>query len=168
MDLATMLGIDTADPLQERAAAQVAEDQAMIDALVAHRRQTATQQQIADLMGISQAAVARIEAGNRDPRLSTLRRYAVAVGQVVRHMVTDVADPGCWSTGRHEVRLVIAGDTGVGSSRFYTEDAPLDSEVLRAESHDHKTGVTRAVRVSIGDVQRADMGSYARSAHATV
>ncbi|WP_435737938.1 helix-turn-helix domain-containing protein [Cellulosimicrobium sp. PMB13] len=168
MDLATMLGIDTTDPLQERAAAQVAEDQAMLDTLVAHRRQTATQQQIADLMGISQAAVARIEAGNRDPRISTLRRYAVAVGKVVRHSVANVADPGCWSTGRHEVRLVIAGDTGVGNSRFYTEDAPLDSEVLQAETHDHKTGVTRTVRVSIGDVQRVDMSSYAGSTHAAV
>lgn len=168
MDLATMLGIDTTDPIQEVAAAQVAEDQAMLDALVAHRRATTTQQQIADLMGITQAAVARIEAANRDPRLSTLRRYAVAVGKVVRHTVTDVSDPGCWSTGRHEVRLVIGGDSGVGNSRFYTEHAPNESEVLHAESHDHLTGVTHAMRVTIGDTRRTDLGAYVGATSATV
>jgi transcriptional regulator with XRE-family HTH domain len=168
MDLATMLGIDTTDPIQERAAAQVAEDQAMLDALVAHRRETATQQEIAHLMGITQSAVARIEAANRDPRLSTLRRYAVAVGKVVRHSVTDVSDPGCWSTGRHEVRLVVAGDSGVGSSRFYTEDAPHESEVLHAEARDHQTGATRRMHVTIGAAHRTDLAAYAGAAHAAV
>lgn len=163
-----MLGIDTTDPIQERAAAQVAEDQAMIDALVSHRRATSTQRDVADLMGISQAAVARIEAANRDPRLSTLRRYAVAVGKVVRHTVTDVSDPGCWSTGRHEVRLVVAGDSGVGSSRFYTENAPHESEILHAVSRDHRTGTTRQMRVSLGDARGTDLAAYAGATRATV
>jgi predicted transcriptional regulator len=38
-------------------------------------------------MGTSQSAVARLEAGNGDVRLSTLERYAAALGSsVIVHM----------------------------------------------------------------------------------
>ena len=39
-----------------------------------------TQQEVASLMGTSQPVVARLEAGGRDPRLSTVERYAAALG----------------------------------------------------------------------------------------
>lgn len=39
-----------------------------------------TQQQLALEMGTSQAYIARLEAGLTDPRLSTLERWAGAVG----------------------------------------------------------------------------------------
>lgn len=38
-----------------------------------------TQQAVASLMGTSQPVVARLEAGGRDPRLSTVERYAAAL-----------------------------------------------------------------------------------------
>lgn len=46
------------------------------------RRQAAglTQTDVATRMGTSQSAVARLEAGGVDARLSTLERYAAAVG----------------------------------------------------------------------------------------
>lgn len=40
-----------------------------------------TQTEVAARMGTSQSAVARIEAGEGDIRLSTLERYAAALGQ---------------------------------------------------------------------------------------
>jgi predicted transcriptional regulator len=42
-----------------------------------------TQTQVAARMGTSQSAVARVEAGGSDVRLSTVERYAAAVGHVV-------------------------------------------------------------------------------------
>ncbi|WP_144708015.1 helix-turn-helix domain-containing protein [Dermacoccus nishinomiyaensis] len=46
-----------------------------------------SQGEVGERMGISQSGVARIEAGNRDLHLSSLRRYAIAVGAEVRHVV---------------------------------------------------------------------------------
>lgn len=42
-----------------------------------------TQTEVAARMGTSQSAVARMEAGDSDLRLSTVERYAAAVGLVV-------------------------------------------------------------------------------------
>lgn len=42
-----------------------------------------TQTEVAARMGTSQSAVARVEAGGSDVRLSTVERYAAAVGYVV-------------------------------------------------------------------------------------
>jgi predicted transcriptional regulator len=42
-----------------------------------------TQTEIAARMGTSQSAVARLESGELDARLSTLERYAAAVGRTV-------------------------------------------------------------------------------------
>lgn len=39
-----------------------------------------SQQKIADALGISQPAVAKIEQKDNDPRLSTLKRYVEAMG----------------------------------------------------------------------------------------
>jgi predicted transcriptional regulator len=49
--------------------------------LVARRRAVGlSQTEVAARMGTSQSAVARLEAGAADVRLSTLERYALAVG----------------------------------------------------------------------------------------
>ena len=47
------------------------------------KRSGLSQTQVAARMGTSQSAVARIEAGEVDVRLSTLERYASAVGRQV-------------------------------------------------------------------------------------
>jgi predicted transcriptional regulator len=50
--------------------------------LVAERHRSGlSQSEVASRMGTSQPAVARIEAGGVDVRLSTLERYAAAVGR---------------------------------------------------------------------------------------
>jgi len=40
---------------------------------------------VAARMGTSQSALARLEAGESDPRISTVERYALAVGQELAH-----------------------------------------------------------------------------------
>jgi predicted transcriptional regulator len=55
--------------------------QALADDLVAKRVKLGlTQTEVAARMGTSQSAVARIESGGADVRLSTLERYAAAIG----------------------------------------------------------------------------------------
>jgi predicted transcriptional regulator len=54
----------------------------LTDALVAQRTALGlSQTQVAARMGTSQSAVARLESGQADLRLSTLERYAAALGQ---------------------------------------------------------------------------------------
>ena len=57
---------------------------ALTDALVARRIDLGlSQTEVAARMGTSQSAVARLETGQADIRMSTLERYAAALGQVI-------------------------------------------------------------------------------------
>jgi predicted transcriptional regulator len=56
----------------------------LIDELVRARRAgDLSQTEIAARMGTSQSAVARLESGQLDARLSTLQKYAAALGRTV-------------------------------------------------------------------------------------
>jgi transcriptional regulator with XRE-family HTH domain len=58
--------------------------QALAEALVARRVAVGmSQTEVAARMGTSQSAVARLESGQSDVRLSSLERYAAAVDQVI-------------------------------------------------------------------------------------
>ncbi len=58
--------------------------QALAEALVARRVAVGlSQTEVAARMGTSQSAVARLESGQGDVRLSSLERYAAAVDQVI-------------------------------------------------------------------------------------
>jgi predicted transcriptional regulator len=60
----------------------------LIDELVRARRESElSQTEIAARMGTSQSAVARLESGDLDVRLSTLERYAAALGRTVNWQV---------------------------------------------------------------------------------
>jgi transcriptional regulator with XRE-family HTH domain len=54
---------------------------------LAERRQRLglSQTAVAARMGTSQSALARLEGGESDPRISTVERYALAVGQELAH-----------------------------------------------------------------------------------
>jgi len=57
---------------------------ALIEELVRVRRESGlSQTEIAARMGTSQSAVARLEGGELDARLSTVERYAEALGRTV-------------------------------------------------------------------------------------
>jgi predicted transcriptional regulator len=56
----------------------------LVDELVARRRALGlSQTEVAARMGTSQSAVARLEAAAGDVRLSTIERYAAAVGHTL-------------------------------------------------------------------------------------
>ena len=56
----------------------------LIDELVRARQESdLSQSEIATRMGTTQSAVARLESGQLDARLSTLERYAAALGRTV-------------------------------------------------------------------------------------
>lgn len=52
------------------------------------KRQRLSQTQVATRMGTSQSAIARIEAAGMDIRMSTLERYAAAIGHQVNFKLT--------------------------------------------------------------------------------
>ena len=57
---------------------------ALADALTATRLELGlSQTEVAARMGTSQSAVARLESGDADIRLSTLERYAAALGRTI-------------------------------------------------------------------------------------
>ncbi|MFV2195157.1 helix-turn-helix domain-containing protein [Nocardiopsis sp. LOL_012] len=91
-NIADLLGIDPADPEVQREQAAVARDMDLIKALVEIRRKRGlTQQQVAERMGCSQPGVSDFERLGGDPHLSTIRRYALAVGVRVEHTVSNEA-----------------------------------------------------------------------------
>ena len=62
----------------------------LLKALIAQRkRHHLTQETVAERMGVSQPTVASFERYDANPTLSTIRRYALAVGASIRHEVED-------------------------------------------------------------------------------
>lgn len=62
----------------------------LVAELVARRRAAGlSQHEVAERMGTSQPAVARLEAGQVDARMSTVHRYAAAVGAELRWTVDE-------------------------------------------------------------------------------
>lgn len=93
--------------VQARAKALASEDRAMRNALIALRREAGlTQKEVAEFMGCSQQAVHKLERYDADPKLSTLRRYANAVGAMVSHRVTRDDSAGAEVTYAAENPLV--------------------------------------------------------------
>jgi transcriptional regulator with XRE-family HTH domain len=116
-DLAELLGIDDSDPDILRAAALVDEDHRLLRELAARRRSLGmSQEDMADLLGIKQPTVASFERYDSDPKLSTIRRYAHALGVMITHRIA--ADgPAHRAAGRgsavqppaHTVRIEVDG-----------------------------------------------------------
>lgn len=91
------------NPVRARAKVLARENRRMRTELIAARREAGlTQQDVADRMGVSQQAVHKLERYDADPRLSTIERYANAVGALIEHRVE--IDRG------QSLRLAIASD----------------------------------------------------------
>ena len=83
--------------LDRRAASLIAQDHSYIRSLIALRAERGlSQEAIAERMGVSQPTVAAFEHVENDPKLSTLRRYAMAVEALVFHFVAP--DTHAWQT----------------------------------------------------------------------
>src|SRR3954452_6738114 len=68
----------------------------LIEELVRVRRDSElSQTEIAAHMGTSQSAVARLESGELDARLSTLERYAAALGRTVDWQIRPSEETPC-------------------------------------------------------------------------
>lgn len=113
--LADLLGID---PDEARTSAALDDAEAvmrLIETLVRHRKQCGiTQKQVSAAMETTQSAVSDLERLGGDPRLSTIMRYARAVGMAVHvkgHVVDD--QPGladAWEPVAHkEESVAVAG-----------------------------------------------------------
>lgn len=107
-------------PLDRRAQILVRNDAEFLAQLVELRKKLGlTQTEIAERMNVSQPAVAAFERVENDPKLSTIRRYAMAVGLLVDHVVeVDEGDTFhvTFSTGDAEA----ASTEDSGSNTFYT------------------------------------------------
>lgn len=74
-----------------------------------------TQADVAQLLQITPQAVSKLERYDADPKLSTLARYANAVGALIEHRVTV----------DHGQSLVLAASSPWGEGRTTTNIAPI-------------------------------------------
>lgn len=94
MDLAEILGIDLENPADASAVDMEETRQRLLDQLVEIRKSRGmTISSVAKELGISRQAASKIERGSRDPRLSTLIRYAMAVSA---HISMDAKREELW------------------------------------------------------------------------
>ena len=76
--------------IEERADQLVESHQLLMQELVALRKQNnLSQELVGTRMGVSQPAVASFEGHESNPTLSSIRRYALAVGARIEHKVID-------------------------------------------------------------------------------
>ncbi|MFE5293009.1 helix-turn-helix domain-containing protein [Isoptericola sp. NPDC056618] len=103
----------TREELIELATALAAADETMRRALINARVSAGlSQRQVAELLGIKQSSVASFERHDNDPRLSTIRRYALAVGAQVDHRVCTpglTVETDGWETVSTPAHFVVGG-----------------------------------------------------------
>ena len=111
-----------------------AERRRLVADLTAQRRAAGlSQTEVAARMGTSQSAVARLETGDADVRVSTLERYAAAIGSQLAWLARarpeegpGLAGPGPMAAGPMAAGPVTAGPAGAGSDQagFRTDGRP--------------------------------------------
>jgi transcriptional regulator with XRE-family HTH domain len=95
---------ETLEAIEARAAALVEDHRQLLEALVTIRQiRELNQSELGERMGVSQSAVSQFERYDANPRLSTLRRYALAVGA---RLETRVVDDIHYVPARPDVRLM--------------------------------------------------------------
>lgn len=110
---------DPNSPSRKRALALARADEELHATLLrARAQQGLTQAELAELMGVSQPTVASFERYDNDPRLSTIRRYAHAVGVTISHKV-----------------LLDGSEIGCGWARFGEADLEFSAPMIRVTSH---------------------------------
>lgn len=88
-----VLELDIETPNERLGRLLAEQDADLLDMLIQVRKARGlSQQDVAKMLGLSQPTIADFERYENDPKLSTLRRYALAVGAEVRHAV-DLFNP---------------------------------------------------------------------------
>lgn len=105
------------------------QDERMLFRLIeARKAANMTQRDVAAALGIKQSSVAAFERHDNDPRLSTIRRYALAVDCAVSHQVqpAKTAERGsAWVTAGCPVEFSVSKS---GASTQNPTLAPSDSK----------------------------------------
>jgi transcriptional regulator with XRE-family HTH domain len=120
-DLAGLLGLDLNDAQLSAAASDEEAVMMLIETLVRHRKtRRITQKQVAQAMETTQSAVSDFERLGGDPRLTTIMRYARAVGMAIAvkpHVVGD-AKPAAdtWESLAHKAEQVPVAGSGRGAA----------------------------------------------------
>ena len=92
-ELERAAGLDPDSPSYKLATALAEADDELLEALVQMRKDKGlTQTEVAKRMKRDKAAVSNFERLSADPHLSTVRRYAAAIGASVTHDVRDAED----------------------------------------------------------------------------
>lgn len=78
-------------------------DKLMEDLVAMRKRHRLTQEVVAERMGVSQPSVAAFERYDANPTLSSIRRYALAVGASITHVIDD----RCCSFDEQEVTAAL-------------------------------------------------------------
>lgn len=87
-DLDDMLGIDPSDPLAAHARRLAEADSKLMAGLAAARRaEGLTVTELAERLGWQPGTVRAFERADADPAMSSVRRYALAVGVDIRHVL---------------------------------------------------------------------------------
>ena len=80
----------TKDPNFPRMLEEAIERRTLLHTLIQERkRQRITQKKLAARMETKQSTLARMEQGQRDPRISTLQRYASSLGKRIEWQLVD-------------------------------------------------------------------------------
>lgn len=71
-----------------------------------------TQQDVAELLAVSQQSISKFESLEMDPRLSTISKYAMAINVLISHSVQDLNSPKTHSGSSKPApqRLLAAGN----------------------------------------------------------
>lgn len=86
---------ESVSTIEARADALVDSHQKLMRDLIALReKHSLSQEVVADRMGVSQPTVSSFERYDSNPTLSTLRRYALAVGARIENRVVDDCNTG--------------------------------------------------------------------------
>lgn len=144
MDLYAELGFDTSDPKIRSAIDMERQRRSLMRKLVEIRKsRNLSLKDVASELQISHQAVARIEAGNRDARLSTITRYALAVGA---HVNVDVK---LLDDAYDNFEPYKAEDGSEGFTVSLTGDSPSDALYDRKQKSSRSAVTGRSIRIPI-------------------
>jgi DNA-binding XRE family transcriptional regulator len=119
------------DEIVAHAATQTVADHRWLHELVEARKKCGlTQKQVAELIGVSQPTVAAFERYDNDPRLSTIRRYAVAVGVLIKYDVKPMPCTG-WAIAVDTPVAVVTATPAL----LHVEEFGANDSLLRALHH---------------------------------
>lgn len=116
--------LSTLKPELVRARAKILarEDRELKAELIRIRQESGlTQKELAGIMGVTQQAIHKLERYDSDPKASTLRRYANALGALYEHEVHKDQGQSVWLAARREwetarTTTVSVSSTGIGGA----------------------------------------------------